>query len=148
MPPNPSLERQAPAPRRRFAAHFGEMVLVMIAGMLVVGGALTLLAASLGAGPGVLERDAPAVVLLGMGFSMTVPMVWWMQRRGHSPAATREMAAAMIVPSLGAVALLAASVIDDFDALLGIQHGAMLPAMLGVMLLRRGEYSHAVQPAP
>lgn len=141
-------EHAAPSPRWRFAAHYGEMVLVMIAGMVVLGGSLTLLAAALGAGPDVLERDAPAVVLLGMGFSMTAPMVWWMHVRGHSPAATREMAAAMIAPSLGAVALLGADVTDDLDALLGIQHVAMLPAMLGVMLLRRGEYLHAVHPAP
>lgn len=113
----------------------------MIAGMLVLGGSLTLLATALGAGPAELGRDAPAAVLLGMGFSMTAPMVWWMRRRGHSGAANREMAGAMIVPTLGAVTLLGIGAIGDLDALLGIQHVAMLPAMLAVMLLRREEYS-------
>ncbi len=128
----------------RFLAHYVEMVAVMIAGMLVLGAPLALLATALGAGPAELGRDAPAVVLLGMGFSMTAPMVWWMRRRRHSSAATREMAGAMIVPTLAAVALLGTGTVDDLDALLGIQHVAMLPAMLAVMLLRREEYSHGV----
>jgi Mg2+/citrate symporter len=88
---------------------------MMIADMLVLGSALALLAAALGAGPSELSRETPAVLLLGMGFSMTAPMVWWMSRRGHSRAATREMAV------------------------------AMFPSMLAVMLLRRQEYSHRTQ---
>jgi hypothetical protein len=140
----------APVARRsaalRFLRHYLEMVLVMIAGMLVLGSALALPAAALGAGPSELSREAPAVVLLGMGFSMTAPMVWWMRRRGHSRAATREMAGAMIVPTLAVVALLALGV-DDIGDLLGIQHVAMFPSMLAVMLLRRQEYSHAAHTA-
>ena len=92
-----------------------------------------------------LAHEAPAILLLGMGFSMTAPMVWWMRRRGHSRAATREMAGAMIVPSLAVVALLALGV-DDVNDLLGIQHAAMLPAMLAAMLLRRQEYAHRTRP--
>jgi hypothetical protein len=117
---------------------------MMIADMLVLGSALALLAAALGAGPSELSRETPAVLLLGMGFSMTAPMVWWMSRRGHSRAATREMAGAMIVPTLAVVALLAFGV-EDIAALLGIQHVAMFPSMLAVMLLRRQEYSHRTQ---
>lgn len=130
------------SPALRFAAHYVEMVAVMLAGMLVLGAPLALLATALGAGPAELGRDAPAVVLLAMGFSMTAPMVWWMRRRGHSGAANREMAGAMIVPTLAAVALLGTGAVGDLDALLGIQHVAMFPAMLAVMLLRREEYSH------
>ena len=129
------------SPTLRFLAHYGEMVLVMFAGMLVLGLPVILLAAALGAGPDELGREAPAVVLLGMGLSMTAPMVWWMLRRGHSSAATGEMAGAMIAPTLAAVALLATGGLD-LDALLGIQHVAMFPAMLAAMLLRRREYSH------
>jgi hypothetical protein len=125
----------------RFLLHYVEMVLVMIAGMLVLGSALALPAAAVGAGPSELSREAPAVVLLGMGFSMTAPMVWWMRRRGHSSEATRDMAGAMIVPTFAVVALLAVGV-EDVGALLGIQHVAMFPSMLAVMLLRRQEYSH------
>ena len=127
----------------RFLAHYVEMVIVMFAGMLVIGLPVVLFAAALGSGWTELQRDAPAAVLLGMGFSMTAPMVWWMRRRGHSPAATREMAGAMIVPTVGTVALLAKGA-ADFDALMGLQHVAMFPSMLAVMLLRRTEYSHRV----
>ena len=126
----------------RFLVHYGEMVLVMLAGMLVIALPVVLIAAALGAGPAELGRDAPAAVLLGMGLSMTAPMVWWMRRRGHSAAATGEMAGAMIVPTLSAVALLASGAVDDLDTLMGIQHVAMFPAMLAVMLLRRTEYAH------
>jgi hypothetical protein len=48
----------------------------------------------------------------------------------------------MIVPTLVALALLAAGTVDDGHALMGIQHALMFPAMLAVMLLRRDEYSH------
>lgn len=54
---------------------------------------------------------------------------------------TIKMAGAMIVPSLAVVGLLAGGV-DDVRDLLGIQHVAMLPSMLAVMLVRRWEYSH------
>jgi hypothetical protein len=130
------------SPTLRFLAHYGEMILVMFAGMLVIGLPVVALAAALGAGPDELGRDAPAAVLLGMGFSMTAPMVWWMRRRGHSADAVGEMAGAMMAPTIGAIALLATGAVDDLDTLLGIQHVAMLPAMLAVMLLRRTEYSH------
>jgi hypothetical protein len=115
-PPAPLSQRSAAL---RFLRHYLEMVLVMIAGMLVLGSALALPAAAMGVGLSELSREAPAVLLLGMGLSMTAPMVWWMRRRGHSRAATFEMAGAMIVPSLSVVALLAFGV-DDIGDLLGI----------------------------
>ena len=142
-PPAPVSRRSAAL---RFLRHYLEMVLVMIAGMLVLGAALALLAAALGAGPSELSREAPAVLLLGIGFSMTAPMVWWMRRRRHSRAAAREMSGAMIVPTLAVVALPALGV-DDIGDLLGIQHVAMFPSMLAVMLLRRQEYAHAAHTA-
>ena len=140
----PWVSRMRRSSTLRFLAHYGEMVLVMFTGMLVIGLPAILVAAALGVGPAELGREAPAAVLLGMGFSMTAPMVWWMRRRGHSAAATREMAGAMIVPTLSAVALLATGALDDLDTLLGIQHVAMFPAMLAVMLVRRTDYSHRV----
>jgi hypothetical protein len=51
------------------------------------------------------------------------------------------MAIAMIAPSTAAIALLASSAAGDLDALLGIQHVSMLPAMAVAMLLHRGEYA-------
>ena len=90
----------------QFAKHYVEMVLVMLAGMLVLGGALLLIAAGLGAGREELHADAPGLVLLGMGFSMTAPMVWWMHWRGHTWAANRAMALAMILPTAATIVLL------------------------------------------
>ncbi len=128
---------------RAFVRHYAEMVIAMIAGMVVLGGLASLLLQAVGSSTDALERDAPAAVLLGMGFNMTVPMVAWMRYRGHGWPASAEMAASMILPSLGVVGLLAAGALDDLGALLTIQHVVMLPAMLVAMLLRRDEYSHA-----
>jgi hypothetical protein len=142
----------APAPSRAherriqptlgFLGHYLEMVAVMLVGMTVLGGAALGLLALAGITPDELADGAPAVVLIGMAISMVAPMVWWMRRRGHSAAANREMAGAMTVPSLASVALLAGGAVTDVGTLLEIQHLAMFPAMFGVMLLRRDEYTH------
>src|ERR687896_404719 len=96
------------APALRFVGHYLEMVAVMLLGMGVLGGAALGLLALAGVTPGELADDAPAVVLSGMGASMVAPMVWWMRRRGHSAAANREMAGAMIVPTVVVLVLLVA----------------------------------------
>jgi hypothetical protein len=80
-------------------------------------------------------------MLLGMAFTMTVPMVAWMRYRGHGWAPAADMTAAMFLPSFAAVGLLWAGLETDTDALLTIQHVAMGPAMLVAMLLRRHEYT-------
>jgi len=89
-----------------------------------------------------LLEDSPAAGLSLMAFNMTAPMLAWMRYRGHGWAATTEMAASMVVPTVLAIALYAASVVTDGHTLMGIQHTIMFPAMLAVMLLRRDEYSH------
>ena len=127
----------------QFAKHYVEMVLVMFAGMLVLGGALLLIVAALGTSPDELQEDAPALFLLGMGFSMTAPMVWWMQRRSHTWAATLTMALAMILPTMATIVFLAVRAIEDLDTLLMIEHVAMFPAMFVAMLPFRSEYTHA-----
>jgi hypothetical protein len=93
------------------------------------------------------QDDEIELLLLGMAFTMTVPMVAWMRYRGHSWARGWEMAAAMFAPSVAAIVLLWAGAVEDSDALLMIQHIAMLPAMLAVMLLRVGEYTRHVTRA-
>ena len=75
-----------------------------------------------------------------MAFNMTVPMVLWMRYRGHSWERGGEMAAAMNLPLLPLLAL------NWFDAIpargvLGLQMMLMIPAMAGVMLYRKQEYS-------
>ena len=113
-----------------FARHYAEMVAVMFAGMGI--GFVALLPF----GAGDWSSDAPALSLLAMGASMTIPMVPWMRWRGHGWAACNEMAAAMIVPTLASVALLAAGLVTDIGTLMAIEHAAMFTAMLVVMLLR------------
>ena len=51
-----------------------------------------------------------------------------------------EMAAAMIVPTLAAAAAAAVGLLSSAAAL-DLQHAAMIPAMLGVMLWRYDVYS-------
>ncbi len=127
---------------RRFGRHFGEMLLAMLLGMAILGGAV----AGVLAVAGTSVNDAAAWVRAGvMAATMTLPMVWWMQRRGHAPARSAEMAAAMIVPTLAAIALFEIGVLGSADALLTVQHVVMLPAMLGVMLWRFDHYAHSAR---
>jgi hypothetical protein len=72
---------------------------------------------------------------------MSAPMVAWMRHRGHRWAPAWEMTAAMFVPSAAAIALLWAGALEDGHALMMIQHVAMFPAMLAVMLFRIDEYT-------
>ena len=123
-------------PTAHFIRHYLEMVIAMLLGMAVLGipGFMALEAAGV-------DTEAAGVLLWGMAVSMTVPMVAWMRHRGHGWLPCGEMSAAMIVPTIGALALLEAGALDGAHAAMGIQHIVMFPAMLGVMLLRREEYS-------
>jgi hypothetical protein len=123
-------------PTARFIRHYLEMVIAMLLGMVVLGvpGAMLLDLAGV-------DTEAAGVLLIGMATTMTVPMVAWMRHRGHGRLPCWEMAAAMYVPTLGALALLEAGALHGAHAAMGLQHVVMFPAMLGVMLLRRGEYT-------
>ena len=133
----------ASAANRRFARHYGEMLVAMVLGMVVLG--LPAMAALGAAGVSMsdLHYDVPALMLLGMAVTMTVPMVAWMRHRGHGRRASAEMSASMFLPAFGVVALLWAGLVVDIDALMLIEHVVMLPSMLVAMLLRREEYSGA-----
>ena len=120
-----------------FARHYGEMVLVMFAGMVVLGGLAELAFAAAGTS---LTAQSGAVQVTLMGISMTVPMVAWMAYRGHTTSQNAEMAGSMVVPTAIAAAL-ALSGAGGSEAALTLQHGVMLPAMLGVMLWRYSEYA-------
>jgi hypothetical protein len=117
---------------KRFIVHYVEMLVAMFAGMLVIG----LPFAALG-----LDIDAIELELLWMAFIMSVPMVAWMRYRGHGWAPASEMTAAMFVPSFAAIALLWGGIVEGGHTPMMIQHVAMFPAMLAVMLLRRSEYT-------
>jgi hypothetical protein len=128
-------------PTGRFVRHYIEMVVAMFLGMLVLGEPAMLALAAAGVSSAELTADAPALMLLGMGVTMTVPMVAWMRYRGHGWGPSNEMAASMLVPTAGAIGLLGAGFVHDVGTLLVIEHVVMLPAMLIAMLLRRDEYS-------
>lgn len=123
---------------RHFLRHLGEMLLAMFLGMAVLGGAAEGVFALAGSS----IADTPVAFQASlMAFNMTLPMVAWMARRGHPAARGAEMAAAMIVPTAGAIGLDAAGAIGP-DAVLAVQHAVMIPAMVAVMLWRRGHYAH------
>lgn len=124
-----------------FARHYTEMVVAMFLGMAVLGMPLAGLLEVVGVDVAAWETDAPELLLLGMAFTMSVPMAAWMRYRGHGWAPVWEMTASMFVPSVGAIALLWAGAVTDTDTLLLVQHVAMLPSMLAVMLFRLDEYT-------
>jgi hypothetical protein len=134
------LRRFNNSPTGQFARHYVEMVIAMLLGMLVLGlpaeGALL----AFGSSTSELERDSPALMLLGMAVVMTVPMVAWMRHRGHGWRPSAEMAASMFLPTFAVVALMAGGAIDFWTAM-GIERVAMLPSMLVAMLLHRAEYA-------
>jgi hypothetical protein len=123
-----------------FIRHYIEMVVVMFAGMVALGLPAEAGLQAIGSGTSQLRDDAPAVVFLGMAATMTIPMVAWMRFRGHRWQPTLEMAASMVIPTLAAIALLAAGV-AGFAALMGLEHAAMFLGMLIAMLLRLDEYT-------
>ena len=123
---------------RRFALHYLEMVAAMLGGMVVLGVPFVL---ALEAGGSSWDDIAAVPQLVLMCVSMTVPMVAWMRFRGHGARPCWEMAGAMVVPTLGAIAFVAAGA-DPDTAMMG-EHVVMPVAMLGVMLARPAEYAHS-----
>lgn len=122
---------------RHFARHYLEMVVAMIVGMLVLG-AVTRGVLALAGVDFSMER-MPELVSLEMAFDMSVGMVAWMRHRGHGWVISLEMAAAMFAPLAVLFPLLWAGAVDA-GSLLMVEHVAMLPLMLLVMLRRRAEY--------
>ena len=146
---HPTHARQDGAERRRpssstrhFIRHYVEMVVAMFLGMVVLGVPAGWALGAVGSSWSELNSDAPALMLLGMAVTMTVPMVAWMRHRGHGWRANTEMAASMLLPTLAAVGLLGAGLVEDSGTLLVVEHVAMLLGMLAAMLLRLDEYTH------
>lgn len=133
--------------KAHFLRHLLEMTIAMMVGM-AAGGAV--LGAILGP-MGITLRDAragfPELFLLGMAFSMIVPMVAWMRHRGHGWRSSGEMAAAMVIPAIPLICLLLLDVIASGLAC-ALYCGSMIPAMVVAMLYRRSEYTGHLAPAP
>jgi hypothetical protein len=122
----------------QFVRHYVEMVIAMFLGMAVLALPARLALSAAGTSWSELGHEA---MLLGMAVEMTVPMVAWMRFRGHGPRVSGEMAGAMLLPTLAAIALLRADVAGS-GVLMVAEHVAMLLSMLVVMLLRPAEYAH------
>jgi hypothetical protein len=124
---------------RQFVRHYLEMVVAMFLGMGVLG---VPAGWALGAMGTSWSELTPSLMLLGMAFTMTAPMVGWMRFRGHGWRANADMAASMLLPTFAAIALVLSGAVEDIDALLIAEHVAMLLAMFVAMLLRVDEYTH------
>ena len=131
------------ASTRHFARHYLEMVVAMLLGMVVLGAPALVALGAAGVSSAEFQSGAPALYLLGMGVTMTVPMVGWMRHRGHGWPASTEMTASMFIPTFGVMALLWAGFVTDFGTLMGLEHAVMPVTMLVAMLLGREEYSHS-----
>jgi hypothetical protein len=129
---------------RHFVRHYVEMVVAMFAGMGVLGLPAGWALSAMGTSWSALHHDAPALMLLLMAVTMTVPMVGWMRYRGHGWQPGAEMSASMLLPTFAVLGLLWSGLLVDIGALLVIEHVAMLLSMLAAMLLRREEYSGGV----
>lgn len=124
-------------PAWNFVRHLLEMVLAMAVGMMLLGGLVSLVELALGQPE---AFDLTSVEALVMTVNMTIGMGLWMRRRGHSLAHIAEMAGAMFVPLAVLTYPFWAGLITE-GALMGAMHVLMLPAMVGVMLLRRDVYT-------
>jgi hypothetical protein len=127
---------QTASGRWRFRRHYLEMVAAMLVGMVILGGLVRGVLAQAGLK---FPAQYPELAALEMAFDMSVGMVAWMRHRGHRWASTLEMAGAMFAPAVALFPLLWLGVIAG-DALLVLEHLAMLPLMYLVMLRRRAEY--------
>jgi hypothetical protein len=134
----------SPHGARHFLRHLGEMLLAMVVGMIVLGavGRGILVAAGTSAAH-VRDNTAPEAVAVVIALNMSAGMAVWMRHRGHAWARIAEMAGAMFVPALAAIVFSWGGVIES-GAILAIEHVAMIPAMIAVMLIHRGEYSRPV----
>jgi hypothetical protein len=129
---------------KHFVRHYAEMVIAMFLGMAVLGLPAGWALGAAGTSWAQLNDEAPALMLLAMAVTMTVPMVAWMRYRGHGWRANTEMSAAMFLPAFAVIGLLGAGLATDIGVLMVAEHVAMLLSMLGAMLLRPAEYTCGV----
>jgi putative intracellular protease/amidase len=146
-PPHPDPDPDATGRERltgkrprwlRFAGHYLEMVVAMVAGMIVLGGALRAVLAVAGVEYSTAARY-PELTILEMTMTMAVGMAAWMRFRGNGWAATLEMSGAMLTPAVAVLLLVWLDVLAG-GAAMTLEHVAMFPLMLAVMLRRRDEY--------
>ena len=123
-----------------FVRHLLAMTVAMLLGMA---GYAIILGVILGLAGSSLEHarlGQPELFALGMAFSMSVPMVGWMRRRGHGWRAGGEMTAAMFAPA-GVVIVCYWLHAVQADSICPLACATMIPAMVAAMLCRRAEYT-------
>ena len=101
---------------RHFVRHYVEMLVAMFAGMGVLMLPTAWALGAIGTSRSALHQDAPALMLLGMALTMTVPMVGWMRYRGHGLRASAELTASMLLPTLAVIGLLWSGLVVDVGA--------------------------------
>jgi hypothetical protein len=136
--PAPSAPAEHRLSPRRFASHFGQMVVAMAVGMVALHPLWMWVLDAVGAAE---LMSNPYTGALIMATDMTVAMSAWMKVRGHRWRPIAEMGAAMYVPFLVLFVPLALGLIGS-GALMLWGHLLMLPAMAAAMLLRPHEYAH------
>lgn len=112
---------------KRFFGHLGEMMAAMLLGMFA-GGML-----------GVGDLSDPVIEAVLWLVAMVGPMAAWMRFRGMTWRQATEMSIAMAVPTLAALLALWGGAITS-RTVNSIEHGAMAPAMLALMIYRRRQY--------
>jgi hypothetical protein len=127
------------APVRRFGRHFLEMVAAMFVGMLALMPVSGWVFDWLGAAD---RLEDPVIAALVMATTMSIGMAAWMRYRRHGWLPTGEMVAAMYVSYAVFFVPYWAGALSGHGVLMA-GHIVMIPAMLGVMLLRRDEYTGA-----
>jgi YHS domain-containing protein len=135
QPTPTSTSRRSPRAWLRFGRHLGEMVVAMLLGMAALGG----VQAAVGRLPGV---DNLVGEYAWMGFAMSVPMVLWMRRMGHSWLDGFEMSAWMVVPMYALVLPVAVGAVAMAPmTLMGWAHVAMIAGMALLMVRRWDTYA-------
>jgi flagellar biosynthetic protein FliP len=114
----------------RFAAHYLEMVVAMIVGMVAL--------APLWPAEWVARPDVNAMT---MALDMTIAMALWMRIRRHSWPRTAEMSATMFLPFVVLLVPYWLGAISEMTVMVAA-HVIMFPLMLAVMLWRRDDYWH------
>jgi hypothetical protein len=134
MVTDPATRRGRPA--RRFAVHYLEMVLAMVAGMVILGPLESL---ALNAAGWSSALDDAGVNAMVMATNMTFAMAGWMRFRGHTIRPIVEMSAAMYLPFLVLLVPLWHGVITH-NTFVVVGHVLMLLGMLLAMLARPADY--------
>ena len=122
---------------RRFALHYGEMVLAMLVGMMVLYPLWMLATVGVDDGSGLRSVEVESLV---MATTMAVPMAGWMRFRGHGWAPALEMSAAMYAGFVVLFPFLWAGALDDHGVMM-VGHVLMFVLMLVAMVWRHEEYT-------